>query len=99
MKYIIEKDKKTRKKIQAFEKKNLILKSIQYNVNFFNITRWKANTLASFLPSRSSKTFISNRCVNTINKKKFNKLTNFSRMVFLKLARSRDISNLYRSSW
>lgn len=99
MKKIIEKDKTTRKKIQIFEKKKLILKSIQLNINFLNIIRWNVNYSLFKLPTRCSKTFITNICINTINKKKFNKLTNFSRMVFLKLIRSRSINNIYKSTW
>ena len=99
MKKIIEKDKIIRKKIQTFEKTRLILKSINYNIHFSNLTRWKTNKSLLKIPSKSSKTFVSNKCIYTVNKKKFNKLTNFSRIKFLRLVKSKNISNVYKSSW
>lgn len=98
MKKLIEKDKKVRKSILTFEKQKFILKSIYYNKNFFNLIRWNAGIFLTDLPLISSKTRIVNRCSLTISKKKFNKLTNFSRIVFFKLAKSRNISNLYKST-
>lgn len=99
MKKLVEKDKKIRKTIYIFEKKKFILKSISQNLNFFNLIRWKAYFNLSLLPSTSSKTFITNRCVKTIHKKRFNKLTNFSRMVFLKLVKSNQFNSIYKGSW
>lgn len=100
MKKLIEKDKITRKRIQESEKEKIILKSINYNNNFFNLIRWKAiNSLNKNFISKSSITFISNRCVYTKNKKKFSYITNFSRIIFLRLVKTRSISNIYKSSW
>lgn len=99
MKKLLEKDKNIRKKIYNYEKKIFIFKSISHNLNFFNLIRWKANFNRSLLPTKSSKTFLTNRCVKTIHKKKFNKLTNFSRMVFLKLVKANQINSIYKSSW
>lgn len=99
MKKIIEKDKKTRIKIKLFEKKKIILKLILSNENFFNLIRLEARNFLNMLPVRSSRAFITNRCIDTVNKKKFNKLTNFSRIVFLKLIKNRNISNMYKSTW
>lgn len=99
MKKLLEKDKKIRKTIYNLEKKKFILKSISQNLNFFNLIRWKAYFNLSLVPVKSSKTFITNRCVKTIHKKKFNKLTNFSRMVFLKLVKANQINSIYKSSW
>lgn len=99
MKKLEEKDKKTRRKIKLFERKKIILKLISSNENFFNLIRLKARNFLNTLPVKSSQVFVTNRCINTINKKKFNKLTNFSRTVFLKLIKNRDISNIYKSTW
>lgn len=96
---LIERDKKIRKNIYSFEKKRFILKIISQNKNFFSLIRWKAKFQLNTLPSKSSKTYLSNLCVLTINKKKFNKLTNFSRIVFLKLVNKKVINNIYKSSW
>jgi ribosomal protein S14 len=51
------------------------------------------------LSKQTSKSYISNRCVNTINKKKFNNLTHYSRIVFLKLVRNKNIYGLNKTSW
>ena len=99
MKKILEKDKKNRYKINFFEKKKTILKNISYNSTFLNLTCWEAAKKLNELPIKSSKTFITNRCVKTIKKKKFNKLTTFSRMCFLKLVRSQQITNIHKASW
>ena len=95
---LIERDKKIRKKIFSLEKKRFVLRVISLNQNFFSLIRWKSKSLLNVLPSRSSKTYLSNLCILTINKKKFNKLTNFSRIVFLKLVSKKKICNIYKSS-
>ena len=95
---LVERDKKIRKKIFSLEKKRFILKVISQNQNFFSLIRWNAKSQLNILPSTGSKTYISNLCILTINKKKFNKLTNFSRIVFLKLVNKKRICNIYKSS-
>jgi small subunit ribosomal protein S14 len=99
MKKLLEKDKKIRKKIKKFEKKKFILKTISNNLNLPDLVRFNAFNNLNEMPKNTSKSFISNRCVNTINKKKFNKLTNYSRIIFLKLARHKSIYGLNKSSW
>jgi hypothetical protein len=87
MKKLLEKDKKLRKRIKTIEKKHFILKSIFKNFNFFTLVRWNAFLKLKTLSKKTSIT-LSNRCLYSINKKRFNKLTFFSRHVFLKLIRS-----------
>ena len=99
MKKILIKDKKNRKFIKHFELKHFILKQISNNNNFQKITKWNALEKLTNLPKKSSKTYITNRCVKTVNKKTFHKFSNFSRMVFLKLARSGSIYGIRKSSW
>lgn len=99
MKKLIEKDKKIREKIKNLEKKKFIFQTISNNSNLSNLIRFNAFYNLSTLPNKASKTLISNRCVNTFNKKKSNKLTRFSRIVFLKLARNKKIHGLTKSSW
>lgn len=96
---LIKRDKQIRKYICSFEKKKFILKSISQNKKFFSLIRWEAQLYFDILPLKSSKTYLSNFCILTINKKKFNKLTNFSRIVFLKLINKKNICNVYKSSW
>ena len=99
MKKLIEKDKKVRSQIKQFEKKNLVLRTIRNNINFPLLTRFNASNFLMGIEKKESKTFISNRCVATINKKKFGKLTNYSRIFFLKLAKTKKIYGLTKTGW
>lgn len=99
MKKLVEKDKKRIKYFAQLEKKNFILKSIFKNNNFFFLIRWQAFLKLKLLNSTNSKVSISLKCLYTDNKKNFNKMTFFSRHVFLKLIRSGDLYGIKKSSW
>jgi ribosomal protein S14 len=99
MKKLIEKDKKVRKKIKTLEKKKFILKIIQNNLNLPYLLRFNASNSLNSVSKQASKTLVSNRCIATINKKKFGKLTNYSRIFFLKLAKTKKIFGLTKASW
>ena len=99
MKKLIEKDKKIRKAIKNSEKKKFILKTILNNANLPYLLRFNAFNNLNSITKNASKTLISNRCVATINKKKFGKLTHYSRIFFLKLARSKKIHGITPASW
>lgn len=99
MKKLLEKDKKHRLKIGVVEQQNFILKSIFKNLNYFTLIRWNAFLKLKKSSKNSSKISTINRCVYTVNKKRFNKHTLFSRYVFLKLIRSGDINGMQKSSW
>lgn len=99
MKKIFIKDTKNRNNIKELELKHFILKQISNDSNLSKIIKWNSVKKLSNLPKRGSKTYISNRCIKTINKKTFNKLSNFSRTVFLKLVKSGEISGMRKSSW
>ena len=99
MKKIFIKDIKNRNNVKELELKHFILKQISNDSNFSKIIKWNSVKKLSNLPKRGSKTYTSNRCIKTINKKTFNKLSNFSRTVFLKLVKSGEISGMRKSSW
>lgn len=99
MKALIQKDKKIRKKIKNFEKKKFIFKTISNNLNLPYLVRFNALNNANKITKKASKTFVTNKCIITTNKKKFNKLTHFSRIFFLKLAKSKSIYKLSEASW
>lgn len=99
MKKLVKKDKKLRGKIKSIEKQNHILKLIFKNSNFFTLIRWNAYLKLKDLTKKNSSVALSHRCLISINKKRFNKLTVFSRHIFLKLIRSGNISGLQKSSW
>ena len=99
MKKLLQNDKKLRYNIKLTEMKQFILKSIFKNFNFFNLIKWNAFSNLKKFTKKSSKVSITNRCLISINKKRFNKLTVFSRHIFLKLLRSGSIHGVKKSSW
>ena len=99
MKKLVEKDKKIRQLVKNFEKKKFILKTISNNVNLPYLLRFNAFNNFNSMNKKASKTFISNRCIATINKKKFGKLTHYSRIFFLKLVRHKKIHGVTPTSW
>jgi ribosomal protein S14 len=99
MKALLEKDKNLRLKVMEVEDKYFILKSIIKNFNFFILVRWNAFLKLKALTKSTSRISIVNRCLFSYNKKRFNKLTGFSRHVFLKKIRSGEISGFKKSSW
>lgn len=99
MKKLLAKDRKLRLKLTKLEKQHLILKSIFKNLNFFTLVRWNAFVKLHSLSSNGTKHSLSNRCLLSINKKRFSKVTYFSRHIFLKLIRSGQVTGLRKSSW
>jgi ribosomal protein S14 len=99
MKKLIEKDKKLRNNILSIENKGFILKLIIKNSNFFTLVRWKAFLKLKELTENASNISVINRCLLSVNKKRFNKLTGFSRHIFLKIIRYGTIPGLKKSSW
>ena len=99
MKKLLEKDKSLRFNIKKTEKQHFILKHIFKNSSFFTLIRWNAFLKLKTLSLQGSKVSLASRCLKSINRKKFNKLTNFSRHVFLKLIRSGNVNGIQKSSW
>jgi ribosomal protein S14 len=99
MQKLLQKDIKLRNRILLNEKYHFILKSIIKNFNFFILIRWNAFLKLKELTQNASKVSIVNRCLASINKKRFNKLTGFSRHVFLKFIRKGSVNGIKKSSW
>lgn len=99
MQKLLKKDKKLRSKIKHLEGKYYILKSILTNFNYFILVRWNALLKVKFLQANNYKHKTIHKCLHGINKTRFNKLTVFSRHVFLKLIRQGNISGMKRSNW
>lgn len=98
MKKLFAKDQKNRQFVKQLELKQFILKQISTNSNFIQTIRWNAlHELNCY--KKGSKTILSNRCIKTINKKTFHKFTNFSRIVFIRLIKTGQISGIRKSSW
>jgi len=98
MKKLLQRDKKLRSNIKSSEKKHFVLKSIFKNLNYFTLIRWNAFLKLEKLSKSHSQTSLSNRCLYTVNRKRLNKLTTFSRHVFLKLIRSGNVHGIRKSS-
>lgn len=99
MKKLRIKDHSTRQQIKKFELKKFIIKSIFLNKNFLIPIQWNASLELMALPKNASKTILSNRCTKTNNKKAFSRFSNYSRMIFLKKAKTGNVPYLRRSSW
>ena len=99
MKKLLEKDKKLREKILKVEKQYFILNFIYKNFNFFTLVRWNAFLKLKNISNNNHKTSLSNRCLATINRKRFNKFTTFSRQIFLKNLRFGKFYGIRKSSW
>ena len=99
MKNLIQKDKRFRIIVKKLERRRSILKSIVKNEYLGDLVRWNARLRLTQLPSHCSKVYLTNRCTLTGRRKSFNNFYKFSRIEFLKLARSGNISNLRKSSW
>jgi hypothetical protein len=97
MKRLLEKDKEIRYYyLNNHEKKHLILKLIFKNFNFFTLVRWYAIFYGAFLAKNNLRTKMINRCLFTYNKKRFSKLSAFSRHIFLKLIRKGTVLNIQK---
>jgi hypothetical protein len=100
MKKLLEKDKKIRENFNNLEAQNFILKFIFKNNNFLLLVRWQAFLkLRMLMSKKNSKISVSSRCLYTINKKKFNKKTLFSRHIYLKQIRSGELYGIKKISW
>ena len=84
MKKLIIKDKKYRLNIKFDEMWLFILKRITQNFNIFVLIWLNAFLFLNNSKQKKSKTFLITKCLQTINKKRFNKLTVLSRQLFLK---------------
>lgn len=100
MKKLKIKDLKRRNLLVNAEQERFVLRIIYENENFNMLLRWNAFTrLKHLLFLGNAISSISNRCLYSINKKKFNKNTTFSRHIFLKLIRTGQIYGVRKASW
>ena len=100
MKKIVIKDKQKRRFFYKQEKQYFILNLISKNLKIKKIVR--LNVIEKkhdnfFL--NTFKTQFVNKCTLTANKKRTNKITNFSRIEFLKIIRKGFISGFKKASW
>jgi len=98
MQKLLKKDKKLRSEVKCLESKHYILKCISKNFNLCILIRWNALSKLKFLQKNSYKHRIIHKCLYTVNKKRFNKLTVFSRHIFLKLIRNGNVFGIKKTS-
>jgi ribosomal protein S14 len=99
MKKLIRKDKKLRKLIKFFDKKIFVLKLISKNTNLFILLRYKALLALKNLLKYKSSVSISNRCITSGSRKRFNSKTLENRSIFTKKIYNGQIVGLERSTW
>lgn len=99
MKKLVKQDKKRRNNIRLIEKKYFVLKYVFKNLNYSILIRWFVFLKLNLLTKNCSKFLLLNRCLCSINKKRFNKLTVFSRHIFLKLIQQGLMTGIYKSTW
>jgi ribosomal protein S14 len=99
MEKLLIKDKKRRVNLKKTEIKHFIFKSIFKNLNFPILIRLNAFVKLAKLIKNNFQVAMSSRCLYSVNKKRFNKLTTFSRHIFLKLIRSGNISGIRKANW
>lgn len=98
MKYCV-KEKQKRNSLYLNETRNIILKSIAQNIYLKKPTRINSIIKLSSIVKLSIKVRLVNRCILTDRRNRFHVLYRFSRLVFLKLARNKDLVGLNRHSW
>lgn len=99
MKKLLLKDKRLRFSVKRVEKQRFVLKSILKNSKLFLLIRWNAFLKLITLINSISSIKFSSRCFYTVSRKKFNKLTVFSRYIFLKAIRFGKLYGIKKSSW
>lgn len=93
----IKKDQNLRHYFKKFSVEYFLLKLILKNNYIFVLNRLKALVIIKF--TRIFVTAIFNRCIVSFNKKKYNKLTNYSRIVLLKKIYKNECLGFQKSLW
>lgn len=99
MKKLLIKDKNLRINLKKLYKKVFVLKSLIKNKYLFKLIHFKAILLFKNLSKLFYINAVSTKCVQTFNKKNFNKFTFFSRFFFLKLIRNGKILGIKKAAW
>lgn len=97
MKKLIIKNKHIRHNLKSFNKKYFLLKLIVQNYNIFSLFRIKTTKTLYLLKNYAVS--ISDRCIISFNKKKFNKFIFYSRLILLKKIYKGLIVGLKNSIW
>lgn len=100
MKKHMRKEQITRTFFSKNELNVFVLKSLIKNENLSLIIKWNAVIQLASFSKKLNKIRLVNRCVLTTRKAKFNRtFKKFSRLSFLRLARTGMVPGLKKSSW
>jgi len=99
MKKKIKKNIKQRYLFSFFEKKRLILKIIEKNLNIEKIKRLKAQQKIILFNQNSSITRIKNICILTGRSRSIYRLFKISRIQLRKLISEKKLPGFYKYSW
>ena len=93
----IKKDKNLRHYFKKFSIQYFLLKLILKNKNIFMLNKFKA--LVIIKQTQIFVVAICDKCIVSFNKKKYNKLTNYSRIILLKKIYSNECIGFQKSLW
>lgn len=91
------KDKNLRQKFKNINQKYFLFKLILKNCNIFSLSRVKV--LINLAKLNTYNVSISDRCIVSINKKKFNKFVLYSRIILLKKIYEGKVIGFKKSIW
>jgi hypothetical protein len=93
------KDKAKRQMVKNLNKQYFVLKSIIKNKYILKLIHYKVCLRLKALSGLGSIISLSNRCVDSISKKRYNKFTLFSRFIYLKLIKNGKVTGFQKSNW
>jgi ribosomal protein S14 len=99
MRKLYSKDKVKRKIVKKLNKKYFVLKSIIKNKHILKLIHYKVYLRLKTLSGLGSIVTLSNRCVDSASKKRYNKFTLFSRFIYLKLIKNGKVTGFQKSNW
>lgn len=99
MKKIKAQDRNKRIAFNKIELKTVVLKNIAANSNILFNIRWKSVHTLTKINQNNSKTSITNRCIETLSKKAFNKKFRLSRLAFFRKARKGMLQGFIKAVW
>jgi ribosomal protein S14 len=93
------KDNLRRRQNYKLENKKILKKSILYNLHLKNSVRINISSNLFSETKNHSKVILNNRCIISGRRSKVNKNLKFSRLCFIRYARSCFISGIRKSCW
>jgi ribosomal protein S14 len=99
MQKLYSKDKVRRQIVKKLNKNYFILKSIIKNKYIFKLIHYKIYLKLKALSGLGFIVRLSNRCIDSASKKRYNKFTLFSRFIYLKLIKNGKVTGFQKSNW